>query len=479
VYFPLEPKATSDLPIRVNQFNRSAPFGFPSAAAGTIQATQEGGLKLRVFANPHPALQCILEGLHQSLFETLRRVPTDCTFDQKSGAERIAQELSTGKTVYAFDLSNATDRFPLSLQLCTLKTLGFPNKDIEEFQEFSSLKWLVSDALVRAGFPPSLKWTNGQPLGLKGSFPLFALTHNILLRGIECEVAGHVLNQFVIVGDDVAIFDSRVAERYQEVLADLGVEVSVPKSIISATLSEFAGFTIRSNTMTRPGKHKKITKSNIQDIAVSLGQPSLPVVSKLIPRELEGLLYVPASIGGLGYKKEGKTLDELLSEDVEISTAFRILADVFGKDDQVLPTQFRASLVEEVWGKLGFSRQHMREFAHELYSGTILPPPVAGTGSLPLPVRYSALYHLISDDISRVSSYTLAPEAVTRATMTKLKGMRNALKSCFHSTTPLTQVDFISRNMSLMKSYLDHQHVYDSVDDLYTYGCPVGHNYLV
>jgi hypothetical protein len=52
----------------------------------------------------------------------LSKIITDGTFNQDDQAQRIVQE-SQGKPTYCYDLSNATDRFPIYLQSIILKKI--------------------------------------------------------------------------------------------------------------------------------------------------------------------------------------------------------------------------------------------------------------------------------------------------------------------------------------------------------------------
>lgn len=76
----------------------------------------------------------------------------------------------------------------------------------------------------------------GQPLGYYSSWPLFALSHHLLV----CRT-GVIFTQYAVLGDDVVIADERVAGLYETGLKRLGVMISYQKSLISRTGSaEFA-----------------------------------------------------------------------------------------------------------------------------------------------------------------------------------------------------------------------------------------------
>jgi hypothetical protein len=109
-------------------------------------------------------------------------------------------------------------------------------------------------------------------MGVYGSFPLFHLTHYLILKRICRDVArsrGMDIGwtAFRVQGDDVIIADEEVAGCYQRTLNSFGVEISPVKTIESAAVGEFAGFiTTRSNRANysfsyRPYKYTKVTKA--------------------------------------------------------------------------------------------------------------------------------------------------------------------------------------------------------------------------
>lgn len=68
-----------------------------------------------------------LTGLHNSIFDILKGIPQDSTFNQNAGFRDI---LYGEYSFYAsFDLKAATDRFPISFQKKVLEYLyGCPKK---------------------------------------------------------------------------------------------------------------------------------------------------------------------------------------------------------------------------------------------------------------------------------------------------------------------------------------------------------------
>lgn len=82
----------------------------------------------------------------------------------------------------------------------------------------------------------------GQPLGYYSSWPLFALSHHLLVWWCADQVhPGMKFDSYAVLGDDVVIADSSVAKVYERALEQFGVMISYQKSLISNTgCAEFA-----------------------------------------------------------------------------------------------------------------------------------------------------------------------------------------------------------------------------------------------
>ncbi|PKA62720.1 putative mitochondrial protein [Apostasia shenzhenica] len=74
----------------------------------------------------------------------------------------------------------------------------------------------------------------GQPLGYRSSWPLFSLTHHLVVWICAEQVyPGRRFDRYALLGDDIVITDKRVAENYEAVLKELQVSISKGKSLIS------------------------------------------------------------------------------------------------------------------------------------------------------------------------------------------------------------------------------------------------------
>lgn len=224
---------------------------------GHISFLQEGGCKGRVVAAPNAWVQYYTEPLSRALADYAKRSPRSAVHDQPRGSHFL--NANQGKTLYCFDLSSATDRFPLETQLAVLRGFGLsewcaPLKELCE-------KWMVNTPF---GGVETWNYTVGQPMGMYASFALFHLTHLVLLDFLISEISRQGIgttpkDSYMVLGDDVIINDLTLAKVYKSTMKKLGVELSATKSITSDLVSEFAGFlhvkTNRQYVTFRPYKH--------------------------------------------------------------------------------------------------------------------------------------------------------------------------------------------------------------------------------
>lgn len=273
-----------------------------SFLVGRIGLIQESGYKLRAVANPGRIFQRVLQPLGNAIYDYLKDVPYDCTFNQSKSFPVLQEALSHGKTVHSIDLSGATDYFPLSLQEHLLFKM-FPKSDVELFVDLSKATWYMPQV-------GNISWMRGQPLGLYPSFGAFALTHGCLLLGLLNKEWN---NQFFILGDDVVILDDQLAHDYYNTLAYLGCPVSMSKSLSSSSLCEFGGKLISSSTIISQYKWRDVSDDSFIDIARIVGPKSLPLFKPRQLRIIRELSEIPDFLGGLGWNPKGLPLEDRLN----------------------------------------------------------------------------------------------------------------------------------------------------------------------
>lgn len=309
---------------------------------GFLGCTQEPGGKLRVFASPSLVYQCALEPLKKGLENMLRKTPCDYTYDHDAGVLAIQAALKAGRKCHSVDLSNATDRFPFTLQEYWLRQTKVNTQLVDLLRYISQGMYLPNKKMIEAGFPSSLNWRVGQPLGAGPSFSLFALTHHWLVRGI-CRTLSVDSNCYAMLGDDIVIWDSKVACAYIEVMNLMGCSVAPDKTITSSVLAEFAGEVITASERFVSTKHKAVGQDNIQPYALEFGEhiikeaEQLPYASKALP----ALAAVPDVVGGFGWNS-GSSLGSRL----EVPGAQKVFSEFTKARQDPLP-----ETVPEVEGK--------------------------------------------------------------------------------------------------------------------------------
>jgi hypothetical protein len=230
---------------------------------GEIHGTQEPGMKLRVFASPKLLFQAVLDPLKKFLMGILHKIPEDACFHTERAVTTIQQWLRKGMKLWSFDISNATDTFPLALSMVALDHSGMiPREYRLLFSLIAKGEWRVNKDLQPTFGCDRVTWNVGQPLGTGPSFGAFSLAHHALIRGI-CESLRKSPSCYFILGDDVVISDFEVAYAYERLLEALGISISKDKSVISDKVAEFAGYTITANNSFRPGKWREVTAESL------------------------------------------------------------------------------------------------------------------------------------------------------------------------------------------------------------------------
>lgn len=212
---------------------------------GRLGFKQEPG-KIRVFAMVSLITQTLMHPLHEWIFSKLRKISTDGTFDQgRPVASLIKRFKGSNEFVASYDLSAATDRLPLQLQVDLLvPLLGAELSALWAFLLVGRPYRLPRIAKsYNLGFD-SVSYAIGQPMGALSSWAMLALTHHALVQYAASKAHPNNPGWFVryaVLGDDVVIADRTVAAEYLRIMAAIGVEVGLAKSLVSVTSSlEFA-----------------------------------------------------------------------------------------------------------------------------------------------------------------------------------------------------------------------------------------------
>lgn len=201
---------------------------YPSRLTFTLEGAGKGAIGNYV-------RQRLLHPVHSWAMRVLSRLTCDGTFRQEAPIHRLSA--LRPMDVCSYDLSSATDRWPVSV-ITTVMSMIF-GKIAGECIVFGTL----SLSIFTVG-PPLVKRENfiyfnaGQPLGYYGSWALFSLSHHYMVwlaAWIVDPLRRVPFKSDALLGDDIVIADRAVAERYRDLLRMIGVSVSESKSIDSKT----------------------------------------------------------------------------------------------------------------------------------------------------------------------------------------------------------------------------------------------------
>lgn len=190
--------------------------------------------KARVVAMTNWWIQVALHPLHKSIFDFLKVVPTDGTFDQHAPIKALC-ERKVGSKFYSLDLSAATDRLPMDLQVQILSMMT-DAETAQLWRRLLSVPYSYKDS--KDVMSEDIFYAVGQPMGAYSSWAMLALTHHIIVH--YSNLNNELFRDYAVLGDDVVIQSDTVSQEYLRVMTQLGVEISLPKSMVALDHCEFA-----------------------------------------------------------------------------------------------------------------------------------------------------------------------------------------------------------------------------------------------
>jgi len=150
---------------------------------GQLSFKEEAAGKVRVFAMVDIWTQTVLKPLHDAISEILRSLPNDGTFDQRKAVERCFAKCKNSGFSYGYDLSAATDRLPIALQVSILSAFIGPVAANAWNQLLIERDYCYEDTLPNdVKESKSLRYAVGQPMGALSSFNMLALTHHLIVQ---------------------------------------------------------------------------------------------------------------------------------------------------------------------------------------------------------------------------------------------------------------------------------------------------------
>lgn len=173
--------------------------------------------------------QRCLRPLHKGLMDVLRRLKSDGTYSHNN-VGKFAQRCTSDKDyILCADLTAATDRFPKRIQEALLHEL-VKDKDLA-----TALWTILADRTFTVAWSgEEVQYAAGQPMGAYASWPLFALSHHLVVEYCANKVkTNHISRKYKMIGDDVIIRDKRTGSEYLKVIQDLGLEINFNKTVVS------------------------------------------------------------------------------------------------------------------------------------------------------------------------------------------------------------------------------------------------------
>jgi len=175
-----------------------------------------------------------LRQFHEIGFDMLKQLSQDRTFTQNP----LITNKPDGHKYHSFDLTAATDRFPMQIQEGLIGYLFGADTALSWRMVLTTLPFYVPWAKQDSN-QQFVSYEAGQPMGAYSSWTTFTISHHIILHYIHYKLE---LDEFyyIILGDDIVIYHDDVANEYLRIMKELDVGISLPKSHISSNMYEFA-----------------------------------------------------------------------------------------------------------------------------------------------------------------------------------------------------------------------------------------------
>jgi len=204
-----------------------------------IHTFEEWGGKTRHVAIIDYWTQLLVTPLHDTLFEFLRRIEMDATFDQDAACDVIRgwTETSSKRELYSCDLTAATDRLPRDFQVQVLSILmGDATLAVNWGKMFSERSYLTVDKTF-------IKYGAGLPMGSKSNWAMLALCHHVIIQSAAIKANVTPYADYRVCGDDSVITKTSVYDHYTALMTVYGLTINITKSVLhNASLHSAAEF---------------------------------------------------------------------------------------------------------------------------------------------------------------------------------------------------------------------------------------------
>ena len=226
---------------------------------GRLHDLYEPAGKIRIVAIVDYWTNAVLKPLHDWMFDLLRVIPSDATFDQEG---RLKEYATKGfKDAWSIDLTAATDTIPLALYRVLMGPILGEHLTSLWLELLTGRNFLHKFAKKseREFHSPTdfdlIRYGRGQPMGALSSWSSMAMVHHLLvqfaaflwsskfhsdvfardyLAGIHPDkIKSEWFEDYLILGDDLVIFHEGIAKEYLRLAEALGIKVGIQKSFIS------------------------------------------------------------------------------------------------------------------------------------------------------------------------------------------------------------------------------------------------------
>jgi len=302
---------------------------------GRLSVVYDQAGKARIVAMANWWLQLCLKPLHDSIFRVLEGIDQDGTFNQDGPLTKLMENPSPNDKFSCFDLSSATDRLPIDLQVDILNSIGV---DGFAWKSLVSIPWFYRGKEVH--------YSVGQPMGAYSSWAMLALTHHVIVMK-AAELAGiKNFTSYALLGDDIVINNDSVADKYLLIMESLGVRINMQKSIISKEIAEFA---------------KRLVSPTFELSPIGAG--NILIVSRRTS-------MVGALLAELYNKKIVTDIQVVLEliKDGPKDLNFLVLWTYFGSCRHLYSARLTSTFME-VWNTYGGSQLINFSFGYHLFSG--------------------------------------------------------------------------------------------------------------
>jgi hypothetical protein len=216
------------------QVDKSACDKFTKRETSRLRFLSDKAGKTRVVALADYWSQTSLLPLHKFFMNFLKGRKTDCTYRQGHLANILKLKTKHKVFVGTADMTAFTDRFPKEPQVAIVSRV---------FGEKISQTWL--EVMVNRSFKVDnsnefVTYACGQPMGLYSSWPICVTTLHALIEYSAEQTGKQGFDKYLILGDDVAIFDRKVYTQFIKNVEKLGITVNRDKSTYGEGFAEMA-----------------------------------------------------------------------------------------------------------------------------------------------------------------------------------------------------------------------------------------------